>query len=132
MKTVVVFGNPDLPMDSLPLRLVPELEKRLTNFKFRTLDPNEEWDLPKEFFVLDTVQGIEHVTVFQDLKHFASAPRLSMHDFDALTNLLYLQKLGKIKNAVIVGVPPTLDFTNALANVLATLLLLSASSSQPN
>lgn len=123
-KTVIVFGNPDLPMDSMPLRLVPELEKRLPDIKFHLLDPNEEWHIPKEFVVLDTVQGIEHVTVFHDLKHFAAAPRVSMHDFDALTNLLYLKKLDKVTNVKIVGVPPNLTFENALANVLATLLLL--------
>ncbi len=120
-KTVIVFGNPDLPMDSLPLRLVPELKKQFLETTFLVLDPNEEWPEIDDFAVIDTVQGIEKVTVFGDLSKFTTAPRLSMHDFDALAYMLYLRKLGKIKNVKIIGVPPDIETSRAVRDVSAAL-----------
>jgi len=106
---IFVFGNLDLSEDSLPLRLVPKLEKLFPRHHFVIKDPNEEWDMPEEFFVIDTVQGIDKVAVFDDLDKFEKAPRTTMHDFDALTNLRYLKKLGKIKKIKIIGLPPMMD-----------------------
>ena len=120
--TVYVFGNPDLPADSLPIRILPELEKRLPRVQFVVKDPNEEWDVPEEFTVIDTVEGIENVTVFGDLTKFAAAPRVTMHDFDALTNLRYLQKLGKLKKVTVIGIPAAAPEDEALRSVVAALL----------
>jgi hypothetical protein len=103
---IYAFGNPDLPEDSLPLRILPELKKKLRGIRFLVLDPNEEWDVPQEVTIIDTVQGIDTVKVFDDLNAFDAAPRVSMHDFDALANLRLLKKLGKIKNVKIIGLPP--------------------------
>ena len=114
---VYVFGNPDLPADSLPLRILPELEKNFPRVQFRVKDPNEEWDVPEELVVIDTVQGVNKVTVFNDLARFIAAPRVTMHDFDALANLRYLQKLGKLKKIKIIGVPPAMDEAAALEAV---------------
>jgi len=105
MKIVYVFGNPDVAQDSLPLKILPELQKQLPEFRFEAKDPNEEWEAPEELIVIDTVVGIKEITVFDDLARFASAPRLSLHDFDAFANLLILQKLGKLKKIKIIGVP---------------------------
>ena len=127
MPTVIVFGNPDLPMDSLPLRLVPELKKQFPETAFLVLDPNEEWPFDAargesgEFTVIDTVLGIEKITVFDDLDHFTVAPRLSVHDFDALAYMLYLRKLGKVKKVAVIGVPPTATPDKVIAT-LATRL----------
>ena len=103
---VFVFGNPDLTEDSLPLRLLPKLREQFPQLEFIMVDPNEEWDVPAELLVIDTAQGIKEVTVFDSLEKFETAPRLTMHDFDALTNLRYLQKLGKIKKIKVIGLPP--------------------------
>ncbi len=119
--TVFVFGNPDLPEDSLPIRLLPKLKKRFSDIDFQIKDPNEDWDIPEEMVVIDTVTGIDRVTVFSDLEHFASAPRLTMHDFDLGSYLKYLKKLGKLKNIKIIGVPPTLAESEALDQVATTL-----------
>ena len=103
---VYVFGNPNLEMDSLPLKILSELKKQLPKVEFVVRDPNEESDFPEDLVVLDTAVGISEVTIFDSLEQFAQVPRVSMHDFDALTNLRYLQKLGKIKSVKIIGVPP--------------------------
>ena len=118
---IYVFGNPDLPADSLPLRMLPELQKQFPRLQFEIKDPNEEWDVPEELTIVDTVRGIESITVFDDLTKFAAAPRLTMHDFDALSNLLYLQKLGKLKKTRIIGVPPDVRADEALAGIAAEL-----------
>ena len=109
IKTVFVFGNPELKMDSLPLKILPELRRRYPFICFEAKDPNEEWDVPKELTIIDTVVGLKKVMVFDDLDVFDSTPRLSMHDFDALANLKYLRKLGKLKKITVIGVPPNLN-----------------------
>jgi hypothetical protein len=106
MKKIFVFGNGDLEMDSLPLRILPRLEEKFSEVKFEVKDPNEDWNVPEELIMIDTVVGIKDVTVFEDLEKFSGAPRVSMHDFDALTNLRLLQKIGKIKKVKVIGVPP--------------------------
>jgi len=119
--TIFVFGNPDLPEDSLPLRILSELQKKFPDIKFEVKDPNEEWDVPEELTVFDTVMGIDGVKVMDDIKVFSVAPRVSMHDFDALTNIRYLIKLGKIKKIKIIGISPSMgepDAVEAVSNIL--------------
>ncbi|MDO8504355.1 MAG: hypothetical protein Q7S36_00680 [Candidatus Liptonbacteria bacterium] len=124
MKIVYVFGNPDLAEDSLPLKIMPELQKQLPSFRFEAKDPNEEWDVPEELIVIDTVVVIKEITIFEGLSHFASAPRLSLHDFDAFANLLILQKLGKLKKIKIIGIPPEIAENEAISKAGAILRAL--------
>jgi hypothetical protein len=121
MMTVFVFGNPDLAEDSLPLRILPALRKCLQDIEFVVRDPNEEWEIPDEFIAIDTVMGIDSVRVFSDLSAFANAPRVSLHDFDALSQLRYLEKLGKLKEIKIIGIPPTMSENEAVVGVAAAL-----------
>ncbi|MCX6738603.1 MAG: hypothetical protein NT098_00940 [Candidatus Parcubacteria bacterium] len=111
--TIYVFGNPDLEIDSLPLRVLPVLRIHFPEIDFVVLDPNEEWKIPEEMVMIDTVVGIKELTVFNDLKHFTEAPRISVHDFDAFFNLIYLQKLGKLKKIKIFGIPPEMSQISA-------------------
>jgi hypothetical protein len=123
---VSIFGNPDLPQDSLPLRILPALKERFPGIDFRAVDPNEEWEVPEELVAIDAVAGIKRVQVFTDLKKFRDSPRLTSHDFDALANLKYLKKLGKIKRVRIIGIPFEFEEQEALAAVSKIL-----SASQP-
>jgi len=118
---IFIFGNQDLPQDSLPLKLLPALRKGFPKINFLIKDPNEEWETPDDITVIDTVVGIDKVQVFTDLKTFVSAPRVTLHDFDALTNLKYLQKIGKLKKIKIIGIPPSLDEGKALNEVASIL-----------
>jgi len=119
--TVFVFGNPDLPMDALPVRLVPVLQAKFPQHGFFVKDPNEEWDVPEKLIVIDTVKGISEVKEFHGLNSFANAPRVSMHDFDALTQLRLLQKIGKLKEVTIIGVPQEIKEGEALEAVVVLL-----------
>lgn len=100
-----IFGNTDLPQDALPLQLLPELQKEFPHDRFVVRDPNEEWVLPNQLIIIDTVVGLKHVRVFHDLTSFKASPRVTMHDFDAFTNLLWLEKMHKLPPLTIIGVP---------------------------
>lgn len=127
MKHVYVFGNPDLAMDSLPLRILPQLRETFPDIKFEFKDPNEEWDIPEDFVVIDTVLSgcptsrMNDVTVFDDLDRFVGAPTVSMHDFDALANLRLLKKLGKIKKIKIIGVSAEMEEKIVIEKICAVL-----------
>jgi hypothetical protein len=110
---IFIFGNPDLEIDSLPLRVLPALKSRFPDIDFIVLDPNEEWKIPEEMAMIDTVVGIKELTIFDNLQPFTEAPRVSVHDFDAFFNLIYLQKLGKLKKIKIFGIPPEMEKNKA-------------------
>ena len=122
-KTVYIFGNPDLTVDSLPIRLLPQLQKQNPDFNFILKDPNEEWDVPEEMLIIDTAINAKKVTIFKDLKSFMVGPRLSMHYFYALSNLLFLEKIGRLKKIKIIAVPPDIDPQKALREIFARLNL---------
>jgi hypothetical protein len=119
--TIYVFGNPDLPQDSLPLKILPQLRQKFPQITFEVKDPNEEWDVPEELTVIDTVQGINQVEIFHDLSKFQTSPRISLHDFDALSQLLLLKKIGKLKKVTVIGVPPDLTSDQATAEITTKL-----------
>jgi hypothetical protein len=123
---IFVFGNEDLKEDNLPLRILPQLKKYFPNIDFVLQDPNEEWEIENdsqnsEIVIIDTAVGIKEVTIFDSLEKFVRPPRIGMHDFDALTNLRFLFKLGKIKKVKIIAIPPNISESEALIKVGATL-----------
>ena len=117
IKTIFLFGNSELAMDSLPLKIAPRLRHEFPSISFEVKDPNEEWDVPEELVVVDTVVGIKEVKIFDDLNEFAGSPQMTMHDFDALANLKYLKKLGKLKKVTIIGVPTAMNEEQAIKSV---------------
>lgn len=116
-----IFGNPDLAFDSLPIHLLPKLKKRFPEITFEIKDPNEELEIPEELIIIDTVLGINRTRVFNDLKHFANSPHVSLHDFDLISQLKYLEKLGKLKKIKIIGLPSNISEKKAL-NEISTIL----------
>lgn len=104
---IFVFGNPLLKEDSLPLKILPQLQKKFPQIKFISVDPNEDWlGKEKEPAILDVVKGIRKVSLFNSLKNFAEARRkITPHDYDLLMDLKFLKKLGKIKKVKIIGLP---------------------------
>ena len=121
MNTVFVFGNPDLEMDALPPRILPLLGRRFPDIHFQVKDPNEDWNIPAEFVIIDTVVGIDRLTIFEGLDDFVASANVSVHDFDAYANLRFLQKLGKLKHVRIIGLPVGMDEHAAVEEVSATL-----------
>jgi hypothetical protein len=124
--TIFVFGNPDLPADSLPIRILPRLRKGFPTIDFRVVDPNEELEPAAQITVIDTVEGINDVRLFDGLESFVSAPRGGVHDFDALAGLKMLQKLGQIRKISVIGIPSGMGEKEALIRV-STILRASRS-----
>ncbi len=93
--------------DSLPVKLLPKLRQLCPQFNFEILDPTEELRLEdnQDITLIDSVVGIDKVTVFHDLEFFAYSPRVTVHDYDLPINLKLMQKLGKLKKFTIIGIP---------------------------
>ncbi|MFC1687117.1 hypothetical protein ACFL0L_00875 [Patescibacteria group bacterium] len=117
MKEVWIFGNPDLPEDALPIKMVPKLKELFPDIQFILRDPLDEWDMPKKLVIIDTVKGINKVTPFTSLEHFQGVPHVTMHDFDLGSHLAFMQKLGKLPEFVIYGVPDTISEEEALSQL---------------
>lgn len=117
-REVWLFGNPDFDKDSLPVKIATNLEERLTDFTFVIKDPHEEWAMPEKLIIVDTVQGIKEVKVFTSLNDFANSPRVTMHDFDLITNLKWLNKLGKLPPFLIIGVPADINEESAVKEIV--------------
>lgn len=116
---IYIFGNPILKQDSWPLRLLPDLKKHFPKVDFEIVDPNEDWTSgEKNPVIIDTVLGIEKVTVFDSLQNFQNQTRISPHDYDLLMDLQLLKKLGKIKEVQIIGVPEKGDEKEILEQVI--------------
>ena len=103
--TIFVFGNPTVTQDSLPLKLLPKLRKQFPEITFVHADPTENWwNGEKELVIIDTVQGIDNVTVFDSLDEFEKQSRITPHDYDLYMDLRILKKLGKVKKVKIIGI----------------------------
>jgi hypothetical protein len=105
---IYVFGSPLVKEDSIPLRLIEVLKLKFPKINFKHVDPNENFPPhgEKDLTILDTVKGIDKVTLFgiSDLEDIKTTP-VSPHDYDLLFHLQLLKKLGKINSAKIIGIP---------------------------
>jgi hypothetical protein len=103
-----------LEKDNIALKLLPKLKKAFPKIEFVEIDPNENFNPPQDeaLYIIDTVDGIESVRVFCDLKSFSKHRLISPHDYDLLFHLKLLNKLNKLpKEIKIIGVPMT-EITN--------------------
>lgn len=102
---IYVLGNVNIEEDSLPLQLIPDLEKSFPNISFIHFDPTE--DLPEEetFVLIDSVIGLERVRILEDIAKIEHSPQYSLHDFDLGFALKVALKLGRISKVKILCVP---------------------------
>lgn len=105
---VYVFGNLDFENDTLALKIAKSLEGKIENVKFVFIKPNEDLPFVEEesVVILDTIQGIDEVTVITeaDLENLKVEKSVTAHDFDLGFQLKYLKKLGKLKTFTIIGI----------------------------
>lgn len=126
---VLVFGNPLAKVDSAAVKIAEKL-KGTPNIEFVRFDTAE--DLEKEGsnpVILDTVIGIK-IPRLVELNELELSKVFSLHDFDLGWNLTLLKKLGKIKSATVIGVPPESPEKNLQA--VKQLLLSLANASRPS
>ncbi len=106
IKTILVFGNPLVKKDRLPLILMPELRKAFPNIEFKEFDAVE--DLHREgkiLYILDSVEGIDQVEVITDIDMLLVNKIYSVHDFDLAYTLKLMKKMDMVEKVVIFGVP---------------------------
>jgi hypothetical protein len=123
-----IFGNPDYQPDALPLQIIPALKRRFPHFNFIVQDPHEEWKLPSPLIMIDTIKGIQSPTIFKSLDTFKDSPRVTLHDFDLITNLRWLAKLNQLPPFIIIGLPMHYSPKAAIAAVTQQLKRINSNS----
>ena len=118
-KVVYLLGNEIEPTDSLPVQLLPQLQKKFPQITYKRLDPTEE--LPEyetdELILIDTVIGISKVKIINDVNYLSLSPRVTVHDYDLPLTLGLARKLGKFKKVTIICVPQKGNRKNILAQL---------------
>lgn len=106
-KTVLILGNPIENLDKPAVKLIPLFKKGFPRIDFIHFDPTEE--LPPDYgdnlIIIDTIEGIKKVQMFNCLEQFALSARNSVHDYDLPLHLGISKKLGRIKKLTIIGIP---------------------------
>ena len=117
---VLVFGNPMVERDSIPLKILRRLAKRLPEIEFKEFDPSENLEREgRKLYIIDTVEGAEKVTLITDIGMIQTSRIYSMHDFDLGYSLKLLKKLGYIDSVKIFGVPMDISQKEALEQLVA-------------
>lgn len=122
---VLVFGNPLARVDSAAVKIAARLGRSLPGIEFVRFDTAE--DLEKEgenLVIMDAVVGLEKPRRVSLSELELSANPLSLHGFDLIWNLLLLKKLGRLKSAIIIGVPARQPYTKNLEKIRKILLSL--------
>src|SRR3989338_780391 len=115
---VLVFGNPVAERDSSAVKIADMLEGKLAGIEFVRFDTAE--DLEKEgseVAIMDAVAGLRAPRLISLEELELPEKPLTLHGFDLMWNLLLLKKLGKIKKAVIIGVPASRPVKESLPKV---------------
>ena len=107
---MLVFGNPLVDEDCLPLKLLPDFRKKFPEIEFKEFDSVEDLqDEGRDLLIIDTVKGISKVQVIDDIDSFDLGKIYSLHDFDLGYNLKLMKKTGMIDSVKIFGIPSGLD-----------------------
>ncbi len=126
-QTIYVLGNPLVPSDSLPLKMLDDLRVEFPDIDFRELDPSEELPDERILLFIDTAQGNDDVRILDDIDKIFDEPRYSLHDFGLGTNLKIMRKLNRLDRAIIICVPQIIGYEDALNKVKAKIKELKAS-----
>lgn len=114
---VFVFGNPLVEKDSLPLKLLAKLRKHFPDIEFVSADPTEMLEYNNDIWIMDAADGIEDVTILDDISKFDLPARFSVHDYDLALDLQLLEKIGKLRKVKIIAIPALMSKEEALKKV---------------
>lgn len=117
---ILIFGNPLLKQDSLPIKILPKLTKQFPNISFQEIDPTENLEpfiQNKTLNIIDTVEGIKEPIIITNIDQLQTNKLYSMHDFDLGYNLKLLKKIGKIDNIKIIGLPMEINEDDAMDGI---------------
>ena len=111
---VYVLGNLLFEADSLPIKILPKLKSSILNVNFIELDPTENLPQEDHLVIIDTILGIDKITILKDINKIESQKLCSLHDCDLGFNLKLMKKMGKIKDVTIIGVPSNHEEAKAI------------------
>ncbi len=115
---ILVFGNPLIEEDSIPIKLIPSLKKEFPNIQFKEFETEEELkDEGKNLILMDAICGIKKTIIIEDIEQLDSNRIVSMHDFGLSHNLKLLKKIGYIDSVKIIGLPQKISIEDALKQV---------------
>lgn len=124
-KVIYIFGNSLLPLDNMPIKILPKLQKIFPEINFIIQDPNENLKpIAGKLMIIDTVIGIKKVSVIKNINKLQLSPVCSLHDFDLGYNLRLLHKIGNLRQIIIFGLPQNLDEKEAL-NQLKKIIIIN-------
>ena len=115
-----MFGNLIVEQDSLALKLIPKLSEVFPEIEFKEFDPTENLEAEikqGKLTIIDVVEGIDKPLVITNLNQIRQDKVYSMHDFDLGFNLKILEKIGKLKEIKIIGLPGDMEQEKALEEV---------------
>jgi len=103
---ISVFGSKIYKKDMDLLALVPKLRKLFPRHKFIIQDPTEDLRIPEnKWIIVDKAEGIDKITVFENLNNFVSTRSLTVHDYDLYMELKLQEKIRKLPKMRIITVP---------------------------
>lgn len=102
---ITVLGNPDIKEDQAALKLIPWLKQKYPGAEIKIEDPSGGLIPVDDWLIVDACEGIDKITEFDDLDKFEALRRVSVHDYEVITELKLLKKLGKIKKLKILAIP---------------------------
>jgi hypothetical protein len=107
MKTILVFGNEDLDIDSGAIKIMDELKKKLPDYIIFPLSrPEQLMDfIGRDFIILDVAKGIKEPCLITDIDNIKYGKKITAHDLDLGAFLKTLKSLGDIERADIVAIP---------------------------
>ncbi|MBU0472485.1 MAG: hypothetical protein KKF89_04510 [Nanoarchaeota archaeon] len=111
---ILVFGNPYLEYDSLAVKVAKELGKE-DEFIICT-SPEQIMD-NKFDYIMDVVEGIDDIKIFDNLKMLNPHKMFSLHDFDVTFFLSLMERLGKVDRVKIIGIPINYNKKKAIEKV---------------
>ena len=126
---ILVFGNPLVDKDKLPLELIPYLTKRFPEIEFKEFDSIE--DLQNEgpvIYIIDSVQNIENVTILYNIDQIEISNSLyTIHDLDLGYMLKLMKKVHMIDKVIIFGIPintlSKIEILNQLEEKIRSILI---------
>lgn len=119
---ILVFGNPLVQEDSIALRLMPLLQVRFPEIKFKECDSSENMEREgRDLIILDSAMGLKRVELIEDLARVDMGKIYSMHDFDLSITLRLLKKINAIDSVRIIAVPHDYPLKKAFGEAVAAI-----------
>ena len=115
---VLVFGNPLVEDDSLPLRLIPALQEEFPAVEFDEADPADIDAEEGQVVVIDAAKGIgKDVVLIDDTEKLQHDKIMSAHGLGLAEMLALMKAAGRQIQVKIICVPQGMKQSSALAAV---------------